>query len=153
MDYHIRLATMEDVMWLAERLREADRAEIAAASGLSPAVSLARGLAYSKPCLVGLSGETPVVTFGIIPVSSETGSIWLLATDDIDTHAREYLRRARPWLDAQQLIYKNLVCIADARNTKHQRLIKWAGFKQVERIEHYGVERRPFIKYERHSNV
>lgn len=152
MDYNVRLATVEDILWLAPRLREADVAEIAAASGRTPLSVLVSGLADSAPCLVGTADGVPVAAFGIVPVTG-SGAVWLLSTPALETHASAFLRRSRGWLDAQQIAYPTLTCTADARNTLHARLITWAGFKRVGVSPAHGRARTPFIHYERHRNV
>jgi hypothetical protein len=152
-NYYVRPASADDVEWLAPRLREADLQEIAAGTG-EPALSvLTRGLTTSRPCLVGCVNDDPIVIFGVAPNSDNSGSIWMLATDAIVTHRRAYLSMCSSWLNTLNGLYPTLLCLADARNTVHHRLIKWAGFRYHGKIESHGVAQLPFLLFTRQLNV
>jgi hypothetical protein len=67
-------------------MREADIEELTAVGNVSPETALMSGYLESKPyCYTGMKDGTPFTMFGVVPMDRElkTGSIWLLATNDL----------------------------------------------------------------------
>lgn len=145
-----RLATMEDVDYLAPRLRQADLDEIQAASGRCPREVLLQGLEVSEPAFVGADEwGTPIVMFGACTHEPGLAAVWLLSTDDLYNHRISFLRQSRKGMDAVNRKWPVLFNYCDARNVVHINWLRGLGFTFIARHEHYGVERRPFLEFVR----
>ena len=78
---HFRLSTLEDIKYLAPRLRKEDKQEILAGSGLIPYEALLNG--YKKSAIVFTifnPKNKPVGIFGVDDCGNGVGGIWLVAT-------------------------------------------------------------------------
>lgn len=149
MHVDIRLAEEADVLWMAPRLREADRQELQAATGESPLVALTKGFEASTPPHVGTLDDEPFVMYGVVPHLPHGGVIWMLGTPTIEQASTGFLRRTRKEVERLGGDYPRLFNLADARNTVHLRWIKWAGFRFVRKHQNIGKEQRPFVEFER----
>lgn len=126
----VRVARLQDVEYLASRLRPADVAEVQA-MGLDPLQSLTIGFATSSQVYtVALKDGTPIAMFGVVDTGKETGSCWMLGTPEIESHKIEFLRKCRPWVDVLHLQFPLLWNWVDARNTLHLAWLRWIGFRR-----------------------
>lgn len=137
----------EDAIALASNLRQADQDEIAAASGLSPLMALQQGLEVTDdPYTVTRAGQ-PLAIFGVAPMGGTVGAPWMLASDGIRAHYREFLRRSREEFERIREPYTYLFNYSDARNTLANDWLRWLGFTFI-RVEPYGVAQLPFWRFE-----
>jgi hypothetical protein len=129
----VRKSLPEDVIYMAPRLRIADMAEIAAASGEPPTIALGRGFANSVPCYTALWDGRPAAMFGVVPVKMDgfprVGGIWMLGTDDIPLFSKSFMRWTKPWLATISEGYDMVMNQVDARNGRHITWLKRCGFK------------------------
>jgi len=140
---HFRLTTLEDIKYLAPRLRFEDKREILDSSGSNPYQALTRGFNLSEICLTIVDAkDIPVGMFG---VSSE-GAIWLLATPEIKRIRFSFLRESRKVVNLLNYKYKLLCNFVDCRNELHLRWLKWCGFKFIRKVNH-GVSQQPFYEF------
>jgi hypothetical protein len=77
------------------------------------------------------------------------GSIWLLATDDIEKYQITFLRHSKKVLKELQQDYLALHNYVDARNSLHIKWLKWMGFTFINKLDRFGVEQRPFYEFVR----
>ena len=128
----VKPSQAEDVVYLGPRLRLADMAEIAAASGEQPTIALGRGFANSIPCYTGFYRGKPAAMFGVVPLRTDSypklGGIWLLGSDEIPLFSKSFMRYTRPWLDTLCQGYDMVMNQVDARNTRHVNWLKRCGF-------------------------
>lgn len=122
----VRRATEADALSIASRLRDADRCEVLA-SGRLVAESLLAGV-RDGPAFVWTLDGLPIVLFGVVPLSTRTGAIWLVGTPEMEANQLPLLRQARRWVEALNNEWPLLANSADARNTLHHRFIRWCGF-------------------------
>ncbi len=143
--YTVAPATMAHVEQIAPRMREADKAEIWAASHAEPYHALKTGLEQSPLCWSGLVDGAPVCMFGVAPLTllGGTGIVWMLGTDDVQEHARAFLRRNKSFIAQMMGRFYRLENWVDARNTLSIRWLRWLGFV-IEEAKPYGLERWPF---------
>ena len=81
---HFRLSTLEDIKYLAPRLRYEDKREILANSGLAPYEALYFSYRYADISFTIVNKQNePVAIFGINDAGNNVGAIWLLATDKL----------------------------------------------------------------------
>lgn len=143
-----RPGTLEDVAWIAPRMRAPDVAEVWAASGLTPEVSLRRSVEVSTVTVCAEVDGEPAGLFGLAPISVLAGEAapWMLATDVADQHARAWLRDARQWLVLIGDGWRVLRNHVDARNTRSQRWLRRMGFEVGEPTA-WGYAGLPFREF------
>lgn len=139
--------TPDDIRYLAANLREADRMEVAAASGRDPQWVLTEGVIKSAVSLV-YRARRPVFIVGVV----EPGIIWLLGSDAIHHHKRALHRLAGHVLTKWHERWPTLGNIVDARNTIHIRWLKSMGFQFGEPVI-AGVARLPFLPFWKDSHA
>ncbi len=115
---------------LAQRLRQSDKDEIAAASGLDPLQGLGQSVAMSHYSYTIMEDEEPVVMYGARHVADGKGLVWLLASDALERHSIQFLRNSVEYIN--RLHYETgchtLSNLTDKRNTLHHRWLRWTGF-------------------------
>lgn len=150
---HTRPTTADDVLYVAERIRKADRQEIAASVGGTPLRSLTRGLSLSAPCRTIVIDDVPVAIFGVVPdqTNPERGFIWMLGTDAIESAPMTILRNCRALVETLNTFYPILTNVVDARNTVHLKWLRWCGFEFIKKHRRFGRAKRTFIEFVRHK--
>lgn len=145
MKYEVRTATKQDITFIAERLRKADRQEFTATTGLKP-LALPFMLTPHNVKVWTVDGR-PVCMFGIDRISSlqRIYAPWLMGTKDIEKHPIAFLRSAQALVSNQ---VGRLMNVVDARNTLHIKWLKWMGFSFTKLIHQYGAARLPFYRFE-----
>lgn len=86
----------------------------------------------------------PIALFGLVPGRSYDVP-WLLGSDRILAHWREFARRSRTELDRLRR-GRPLSNHVDARNIVHVRWLRWLG-AQILPAEPYGLRRLPFYPF------
>ena len=143
---HFRLSTLEDIKYLAPRLRQADKEEILASVGLTPYEALMIG--YLENVIVFTivnKNNEPVAIFGINDVGNNVGAIWLVATNKLKDIQYSFLRENKKVIDFLNTKYKILWNFVDCRNSLHIKWLKWCGFKFINK-KNYGVLNKPFYE-------
>ena len=139
----------EDLEYLAENLRDADKAEIRAMVGWETLPALRYALKHSKICKTGLlDTHEPVLIYGVTPSGNpHLGSIWMLATDRLLKGQTTFLRKSREEINEISKGYRGVFNYTDARNELHHKWLKWCGFTFLRKLDEYGVEKRPFYEF------
>lgn len=123
--------TEEHLVYLAANMRRADIAEIKASHGHSPLTALQRGLRRSTLTAVGVEQDgTPVIIFGLnkrVAVSG-VGIPWLLGTDRVRHHAREFLEVGRQCMEEMLDETPYLVNYVHDKNRLSVRWLRKLGF-------------------------
>lgn len=143
-----------DAERLAPRMREADKAEVFAATGDSPLTALKRGEGVSVPLCTILDDQHNVIgIFGAVPDAEDnvSASVWMLGADALirSPLKRWFLRECPKYIDGLNNLYPMLHGCIDARNTVHVQWLRWMGFTFISTIEQYGYEKRPFMEFVR----
>ena len=147
---HVRFVEAGDYEYIASRMRNADIREVHAYSGMSPIDGLRFAFKHSGlACTV--VGENPCAMFGVVPLDDETGSVWLLGTDELTATPlrREFLRKGRGFVDNLHNYRPLLSGFIDERNTLHVTWLKRLGFTIINRHPKFGFEQRPFLEFVR----
>lgn len=146
----IRKATLADMRGLAPRLREEDRSECLAATGLPPELLLPLSLSKDEVWVFVING-TPEAVLGLSPVDRHPyfGLVWMLATPEIFNQRRALLRLTPEVLDMLHSRYPLLGNHVDMRNVTHVRWLKRLGFSFLRVHKEFGVSRTPFIEFAR----
>jgi hypothetical protein len=126
----VRSARLEDIEYLVPHLRAADLAEVAAASALPPANSLAIAFRGSYTAFTTLSATTllPTGMGGVVGAPERPGLVWFLGTNEVTEQSVYHLKMSRRVVDALAYGRPELHAISDNRNTVHHRWLKWVGF-------------------------
>jgi len=120
-----------DAIALAPRLREIDNLEVKCI-GHTPESALLQGFELPEAkVLTALDGdEEAVLMCGVCRSDEdpEAGVIWMLASDDIDKHKKDFLRLSEPVADELSEGYKYVYNLVHKDNTKSIRWLRWNGF-------------------------
>ena len=144
---HFKLTTLEDIKYLAPRLRQEDKQEILAGSGLIPYYALLNGFQNSVIVFTIFNPKNkPIGIFGVDDVGNGVGGIWLLATKDLATIKIAFLKQCREVVKVLNTKYKILWNYVDCRNEVHIKWLKWCDFKFL-RKTNYGVLQKPFYEF------
>jgi hypothetical protein len=140
----IRPATLADCESLAPRLREEDKAEALAASGIPALYALKLSLG-PETFVIDIDG-TPEMIFGC-----PNGVPWMFSTPVpvSPKWRRAFLRETAKMVDIWQAKFPILHNFIDARNTTHMRWLKWLGFTFIARHDRYGPLGLPFYEFVR----
>lgn len=130
-DIAIIPAGTDHIASIAARMREADRIEVMASSGSSPHHALMNSLEYSDRAFTALVDGRPEVMFGVasLNVLTATGAPWLLGTDAVVAHQRQFLRRSLCWKEKLFEGYETLMNFVHDDNVVSKRWLTWMGFK------------------------
>lgn len=147
--WSVRKATEQDVAYLAPRLRAEDTAECSAATGMSTYDALMAGLRHARVILG--QDEKPIAIFGVQPITDFTGAVWMACTPELaqPPYVTEFIRQSRAMCDKLNEEFPLLCNAVDERNTLHIRWLEWCGFIFINRHQHYGHEKRPFLEFVR----
>lgn len=125
-----RIATDDDAISLAPRLRAADIIEIDQASGRTPENALRRSVEVTDvPVAVTLDGQVELI-FGVHTTSlmSRAGAPWLLGSDEVDNHPRRFLRASKEFVDVWRKDYTLLHNYVYHGHERSILWLKWLGF-------------------------
>jgi len=143
---YIRLTVLEDIEYLAPRLRFEDKREMLSATGLTPYEGLLFSYQNSTTCFTIVNSKNiPVSIFGINQINNSLSSIWLMATDGLREIEKPFLKQNKELINFLAKKYKILWNFVDCRNELHIKWLKWCGFKFLRKVN-YGVLNQPFYE-------
>lgn len=147
----VQRATVEDVTYIAKNLRQADRMECDATLAMPPELALPRAVRDGQRVWTFHRNDgLPVGVFGADPTPiPEVGIVWMVSTDEIELHKREFLVESKPYVLALNDDFPIITNMVDARNTLHHRWLKWLGFAFLRRIDSWGARSVPFYEFAR----
>jgi len=145
----VRPSMIGDCVYLAKHLREADSNEVQASVGKSNLEALVYSWSVTEKPYTIVNAETPAGVFGVVPVDTGVGAIWLLGTDALTQGRWTFLRESKKWLNKVSKDYDLLFNYVDERNTVHLKWIEWLGFTFIKRHPNFGHEQRPFLEFVR----
>lgn len=144
----IRKAKKRDLIGLGERLRQEDKDEITAGSGLTPQFALNLGWKFSYDKYVVVADGQVEMVFGAVEGETPNSCvIWLLSTDWMTKVGFTFAKQSRPWLSRLMKNKEIGYNWVDVRNMAHIRWLDWMGaeFPHLEPL--YGHEKRPFLLF------
>jgi len=126
----IRTLLPGDVEYIAANLRDADRCEMMALHGPSLDVYKELTTAVLRSSSVWVfANENPVAVFGVVALTPNVGSPWLLGTEEAYQQTRAWLRSGRRYLALMQEEYPVLMNYVDSRNERSIGWLKRLGFE------------------------
>ncbi len=141
-NYAIVEATHDHINDLILNMRQEDADECWASSHSSPGEAIGQAMTHSDKSYAGLTPDGQVMCiFGLAPLTllSDIGVPWMLATPQLDLHARKFARGSVKVMRWFTSAYPRLVNYVDARNASAINWIKWLGFT-VEKARPYGPD-------------
>jgi hypothetical protein len=139
----LRPATLEDCVFIAQRLRAADRAEIEALDGSDPEAAIIESFSRSVHCNVMEHNGEPFAIYGVTPdelcSDCTKGISWMLGTDDLARHSAWFLRNCAGMLEGMHEHFPLIHNVVDVRNEVHIRWLRWAGFTFGKQYPHNGT--------------
>lgn len=134
---------------IARNMREADRIEVKASSGLSPYESLKYSCGKSNFTVVVLVDDTPIAVFGLSVINALTGlgTPWLLSSTEALKHRREFFKLSPPIIQEMLSICPKLYNYVHAENKISIRWLKWLGFTVECNPVEYGIKGEKFHKF------
>lgn len=141
-----REARIEDVRFLAPRLREADVNEVLALGFRNSLAALEASFYSSDAVFTGLIDGVPAMMFGVgAPLFAESGTVWALGTDTLTAHPREMLVYGRRKIRELLEEFPVLENWCDARYHAAHRWLKRLGFTLSD-PEPHGPHGEEFVK-------
>lgn len=151
----LRLATplLDDVAYLARRMREDERQQFVALSGL-PAYDAdiaARAIASTPgPTFVVLEGDMPVLLGGFDPLRTGVYEAWLVGTDEAwSRHGHAFTRICRRAID--QILHADghrvQVCALASRTAAHDWYERFLGMEREGVHKRHGANGEDFIMF------
>ena len=126
---HIRRTLPEDVPFIAKRLRQGDRLELARAGLTDPAAALEESVRQSAFAFTALHDGVPMCLFGLRPdgVLSKRARLWLLGSEEINHTKKDFLRACKYVVAGFLDIYPELYNAVDAQYPQARRLLEFLG--------------------------
>lgn len=148
-------ASLEHALALAPRLRKADLREIAASSGGNPEDVLVLSLALSQVAWAWLRDGEVVALFGAAakPGSPGVGIPWLVVAEGAEETPIYFLRNSRRYVEECLRMFPVLTNHADCRHAVAIQWLHWLGFALCEVEPFHGVQRMPFIRFQKTREV
>lgn len=127
----VRPAVLRDAAYVGPRMRDMDRLESLIALGLTGPEAVEHCISAS-PFALAIHDNRPKEPFcvlGVSPYLPDTGSVWLLGTDEFDEHRKDLMLLTEPILRQFLTIYQTLIVEVGEFNTKSIRYLKHFGFE------------------------
>lgn len=152
--YRVRKTKKQDCYELSERVREVDKQEIWSSGRFTPIKALLEGfeisgdhcytLLLSESVSKHMSIEKVVGIFGVSKVQEDTGIVWLIGSDDMTKHKKDFYKVSKKYLKLFLQEFKTVFNYVDDRNKTTARWLHKLGFNLITREPEFGVDKIPF---------
>jgi len=147
-------AVTDAIGYIAENLRDADKAELTAAFGAIPDVSeflYDVWEASAQSWIVLDRTGLPIAIFGVTGLTPEVGFAWFLGTDGVTDEWVAIARQTPKFIRRMHELFPTLYTNVDARNDITVHWLSAAGFTLSDADPAYGPEGRLFLQFVRTS--
>jgi len=145
---HVRRAISADIVFLAPKMRQADRDEIKASDNVGAVEALMTPFEYKGHrtwSVIGTDEEYVIGMFGSVPtLDPDYGIAWLLSSEELFNYKKEFIKQSPEWIEEMGKGYKYLYNWVDCRNEKSIKWLRYLGFNTIRRDEQYGKGKLPF---------
>lgn len=156
MSGHVRQAKLQDAVYLSKHMREEDIKEIKISHNAEPLESLLSSfqLKNSKVFAIVGSNKKCVGMFGVsdCPFTKNFGVAWLLASADLNSDSRQFLKESRSWVNLLNEKYDYIYNWVHPDNWVTLKWLQFCGFKPKSKHQ-YGVNKEEFLLVMREKNV
>ena len=143
--YRVRKTKKQDCYELSERVREVDKQEIWSSGRYTPISALLKGFENSRDhCYTLLLSEKVVGIFGVSKVQEGTGIVWLMGSDDMTKHKKDFYKVSKKYLKLFLHEFKTVFNYVDERNSTTARWLQKLGFNLLKREPEFGQDKIPF---------
>jgi hypothetical protein len=141
----VRRSYPSDADMLCNSLRKSDIDEVWASHNLTPWEALYLSINESMMSLTITLNGKPIGVFGIKEESAlgSKAMIWFLATDELDSIRRRFLKHSKKFVNMFLNLYPYLYNYVDSRNLESIKWLEFCGAKIGDPIP-YGVMNEPF---------
>jgi len=119
-------------------LRQSDKDELKAITGLEPKEALKASLEASTSTLVLVHDGKVEAVGGVTDSRKGFGIPWFLATDKFSEYRFTFVKAATVVVEAMLEMYHSLFNVVDSRNEDAIKLLRWLGFHVDTEAEFYG---------------
>lgn len=146
--YEVLPTTIGHMVDLAENMRGANVDEVWASHRHRPGMAVYGAVTQSEASQTWLSDGQVLCIFGVHRLSelSSVGSPWLLSSEAVLKHTREFFRTSKREFMSMTQDYSFLYNYADARDAYALHWLKWLGF-EIEDAEPFGWMGLPFHRF------
>ena len=136
----IREANSDDIIFLFNRLRQADKEELKLLN-YTPLRALMESYTESEECYTALVNNIVSGMFGIAGFKNniDTASIWFLGSDEINKIPFKWIKIGKSYIDYFLTKYKYLINTVSKQNKEHIKWLKLMGanFTEIENNKHF----------------
>lgn len=144
-DYSITMYMPSDGDYIAEHMREMDVFECQAVGYPTPLKAIKGSVKVSAEAWTFCYKTVPLCVFGHVPDDCGGAVFWLLGTDDVRRHKREFMRHSKIVKARMMEKYKYLTNVVCMDNKESVRWLKWLGAEFQE--ETAMLMGRPFSRF------
>lgn len=142
---YARIATRDDCLDLAPRMREEDVQELLHLNGLGPRENLLL-LFHQGETFAVVWGDEVVALFGHYGYPGMVGVPWMLASPTLSKIRKSFLRECREYVMRMLSLYGKLENYVWAENKVHIKWLQWLGFEFDPPVP-YGINDQPFQRF------
>jgi hypothetical protein len=121
-----------DGEYIAEYMRANDVFECRAAGFATPLGAIDGSVKESREAWTFCYGGVPLCVFGYVPDSAGGAIFWLLGTDKIKYHAREFMRQSKLFKARMMEKFEYLTNVVCMDNQESVRWLQWLGAEFME---------------------
>ena len=144
---HLRKANLQDLRYVADKMRAVDKLEALYQTGQEPRQALQLSYMCSNVNMaIADDNDQPIGLCGVV----SGGVIWMVATDELFSNKKykiQLIRKGRKWVDNLLKNYKILYNFVYAENDSAIKWLKSLGFTFIQYHEHYGMQGKPFYEF------
>ena len=148
---HFRPAKADDVYVLYPKIREVDVEEVKATIGLDINDGLMASYLTSDETFTMVADDSDLLgMFGISKTADPMISVvWMLCTERLAQYSKSFIKLSKQWVIEQNKKHSILMNYVDARNITSIKWLKHLGFVLINRVEEFGVGKKPFYEFVR----
>ena len=148
---HFRAAKADDVYVLYPNIREVDVEEVKATIGLDINDGLMASYLTSDETFTMVADDSDLLgMFGISKTADPMISVvWMLCTERLQKYSKTFIKLSKQWVIEQNKKHSILMNYVDARNITSIKWLKHLGFVLINRVEEFGVGKKPFYEFVR----
>ena len=146
---HFRPAKVDDVYVLYPKIREVDVEEVKATIGLDIKDGLMASYQTSDETYTMVADDGDLVgMFGLTKTADPLISVvWMLCSERLPQYSKSFIKLSKQWVIDQNKKHSILMNYVDARNITSIKWLKHLGFVLINRVEKFGVDKKPFYEF------
>lgn len=143
-----REAKREDIYILAPKMRESDKLEVYCSHGMTAEEALEYSWLTSREVNTIYGDDEEVIgMFGWSLDESNFCIPWLLASDELKNHQKQFIKESRKWIGDLMEKFEHGYNFAHGDNTQSLKWLRMAGIKDFECKDGWGFVPSPFVKF------